>query len=95
VIYLHNHPFASLHLMHRLKDADDFLLVVRDRADILLFGHNHRGLDFSSESRKHGIPLTLDAGSSTGKSHIDRHLRYRVIDPETLTYQVRMIPIGD
>lgn len=88
LIYLHHHPFASLHYLHRLKDAEAFLDIIRDRVSILLFGHHHGGLDFSTESQKYGIPLALDAGTSTGRGQCKPRLRYRLIDTDALSYRV-------
>lgn len=81
VIYLHHHPFLypddnELEEMgekigHWLKDGDDFMhKISKYRVDILLFGHEHRHLDFSSTeiSKKYGIPAILSSGKSTKKS---------------------------
>lgn len=79
----------------RLKDAYTLCQITRDRVQVLLFGHMHHGLDCSGESRKYGIRLALDGGSTTcTEDDLDR-MRYRVIDLSDITQPVRtlMIPI--
>ncbi|WP_293765163.1 metallophosphoesterase [uncultured Aquitalea sp.] len=72
----------------RLKDAWSLCRVLQDRADILLYGHMHYGLDCSGDSRRYGIPLALDGGSSTDVDDESGCLRYRVVDTRTLTVVV-------
>jgi 3',5'-cyclic AMP phosphodiesterase CpdA len=75
----------------RLKDAYSLCRVVRDRAQILLFGHMHFGLDCSGDGRKYGIKLALD-GSSTTCTGVDAdRMRYRVVDLSDLSQSVRML----
>jgi DNA repair exonuclease SbcCD nuclease subunit len=77
----------------RLKDAFSFVNIVRDRIDILLVGHRHLNLDYSSEARRYGFKMALDGSSTTGnKMHIDR-MRYRVIDTQTGTYDTHYVKI--
>ena len=64
----------------RLKDAYSLLQCIRDRADILLFGHQHFGLDYSAEGQRYGIPLALDGSSSTATQMDTDRMRYRVVD---------------
>ncbi len=75
----------------RLKDAYAFNQIVRDRAQMLLFGHMHFGLDCRAESGKYGIPLAFDGGSSTGKDMVGKMLRYRIIDLDSLVVETRFL----
>lgn len=89
------HLFTSLtRPFRRLKDAHTFTSIVRDRAQVLLFGHMHHGLDCSGEAMKYGIPLALDGGSSTCAETGDDRMRYRVIDLATLTRETRFLPLS-
>jgi 3',5'-cyclic AMP phosphodiesterase CpdA len=75
----------------RLKDAYSLCQVLRDRAQALLFGHMHYGLDCSGEGRKYGIKLALDGSSTTtADDDVDR-MRYRVIDLADMSQTVRML----
>ena len=76
----------------RLKDAYSLLEALRDRADMLLFGHHHHGLDCSGDSRRYGIPLALDAGSSTAVGGAGP-LRYRVIDTVSRSAEAFRVPL--
>ena len=38
--------------LRRLKDAYTLMQCMRDRVDVLLFGHQHYGLDYSNEGRR-------------------------------------------
>lgn len=75
----------------RLKDAYSLCQVIRDRAQGLLFGHMHFGLDCSGEARKYGIGLALDGGSTTCADNDADRMRYRVIDLSDLSQTVRML----
>ncbi len=75
----------------RLKDAYSFNQIVRDRAQLLLFGHMHFGLDCRAESGKYGIPLAFDGSSSTGKDMVGKMLRYRIIDLDSLVAETRFL----
>ncbi len=75
----------------RMKDAYSLCQIIRDRVQALLFGHMHEGLDCSDEGAKYGIPLALDGGSTTDTDRVHDRLRYRIIDLDTLTQQLRMI----
>jgi 3',5'-cyclic AMP phosphodiesterase CpdA len=77
----------------RLKDAYSLLQVLRDRADMLLFGHQHFGLDYSAEGQRYGIPLALDGSSSTATQMDTDRMRYRVVDLVSLRYQTRTIAL--
>jgi predicted phosphodiesterase len=69
----------------RLKDASSFLDVVRDRIDVLLFGHQHNHLDYGSQARSYGIRLALDGSSTTGLNRYRRPwLTFRIIDTVTM-----------
>ena len=58
IVYLHHHPFIfpddtlpevfAEWAVHWLNDGPDFMKVVREQVDIVLFGHEHRHLDFSN-----------------------------------------------
>ena len=67
----------------RLKDAYSLMQSIRDRVDILLFGHQHFGLDYSVEGQRYGIPTALDASSSTCTEMDTDRMRYRIIDTES------------
>ncbi|MDT8990197.1 metallophosphoesterase [Curvibacter sp. APW13] len=75
----------------RLKDAYSLMQCLRDRTDILLFGHQHFGLDFSAEAQRYGIPLALDASSSTATQMDTDRMRYRIIDSTTRTFETRFV----
>ena len=75
----------------RLKDAYSLMQCIRDRVDILLFGHQHFGLDYSAEGQRYGIPLVLDGSSSTAYQMDTDRMRYRVIDVDSGTVQTRMV----
>ena len=77
----------------RLKDAFSLCQVLRDRAHVLLFGHMHFGLDCSGESRKYGMELAFDGGSTTCTDNDTDRMRYRVIDLADLTQTVRMLKL--
>lgn len=75
----------------RLKDAYSLCQIIRNRIDVLCFGHMHHGLDCSGESSKYGIKLALDGGSITCADNNSDRMRYRIIDLESMTHEVRMI----
>jgi 3',5'-cyclic AMP phosphodiesterase CpdA len=75
----------------RLKDAYSLLQVLRDRVDVLLFGHQHYGLDYSAEGQRYGIPLALDGSSSTATQMDTDRMRYRVIDIATGSVVTRFV----
>ena len=77
----------------RLKDAYSLMQCLRDRVDGLLFGHQHFGLDYSAEAQRYGIPLALDASSSTCTQMDTDRMRYRVIDPATGSYETRFVAL--
>lgn len=93
VVALHHHPFlfpddplikkAREWTGHRLKDGADFMRLVGGRIDALLFGHEHRHVDFSKAvdgrvlTQEYDIPVILSSGRST-----DRELPARVISIE-------------
>ena len=86
------HLFARLtRPFRRLKDAYSFCEIVRDRTHMLLFGHMHFGLDCSGDSRRYGVHVALDGGSSTCTENECDRIRYRIIDLRSLTYDVRTI----
>jgi 3',5'-cyclic AMP phosphodiesterase CpdA len=81
VVAVHHHPFlfpddplfeqAKEWLGHRLKDGADLMKLLAGRIDVLLFGHEHRHVDFSEPFDGHvftetyGIPCILSSGKST------------------------------
>ena len=81
VVALHHHPFlfpddtffkhSKEWLGHRLKDGADFMRLVGGRIDVLLFGHEHRAVDFSQQlaghvlTEEYDIPCILCSGRST------------------------------
>jgi len=77
IVYLHHHPFlfpddniieeGIEKIGHWLKDGEGLMSVLAGRIDILLFGHEHRHLDFSNTviSRQYRIPHILSCGKST------------------------------
>ncbi len=77
----------------RLKDAFSLCQVLRDRAQVLLFGHMHFGLDCSGEGRKYGMKLAFDGGSTTCTDDDMDRMRYRVIDLADLTQATRMLKL--
>jgi len=86
VIYFHHHPYSSVHYLNRFKDADDFLDIVRNRAHLLLFGHNHRYAVCSSDSQADGIVMALEGGKST------REMGFRIIDLENFCFTEHVVP---
>jgi len=87
-----SHLFAGLtRPFRRLKDAYSFCRIVRDRVQVMLFGHMHYGLDCSGESMKYGIPLAMDGGSSTCAEAGEDRMRYRIIDLEDMTWKIRFL----
>lgn len=77
ILYLHHHPFLypddnvleeiGDKIGHWLKGGDDFMHKISGQVDILLFGHEHRHLDFSGTqiSKKYRIPIILSGGKTT------------------------------
>ncbi len=77
--------------LRRLKDAYSLMQCLRDRVDILLFGHQHFGLDYSAEGQRYGIPLALDGSSSTATQMDTDRIRYRVVDSVTGKVKTRFV----
>lgn len=77
----------------RLKDAYSLMQCLRDRADILLFGHQHFGLDYSAEGQRYGLKLALDASSSTCTQMDTDRMRYRIIDTQSGLVDTRKLQI--
>jgi len=80
VVYLHHHPYVNKHIMNKFRDADLFNEIVRDRVDLLLFGHNHHYENMAAEAEGHGVGMALEGGSIVGwwKAKI----RFRVVDTD-------------
>jgi len=80
VVYLHHHPFiypddtwieeGIEKVGHWLKDGEGLMKVLAGRIDILLFGHEHRHLNFAETEicERFRIPLILSCGKSTEKN---------------------------
>ena len=80
IVHLHHHPFLypdetwieeGIEIIgHWLKDGDGLMGVLAGRIDILLFGHEHRHLNFAETEICDGyrIPWILSCGKSTKKS---------------------------
>jgi 3',5'-cyclic AMP phosphodiesterase CpdA len=80
VVHLHHHPFlfpdenwiekGIEKIGHWLKDGEGLMRVLAGRIDILLFGHEHRHLNFFGTEicADYRIPWILSCGKSTKKS---------------------------
>ncbi len=77
----------------RLKDAYSLMQCVRDRIDLLLFGHRHYGLDHRFEATRYGLALALDASSTTCTGMDIDLMRYRIIDTTTGQVHCRFVTI--
>ena len=92
------HFFSKLYSWYgrgrlRLKDANSLLQILRDRVDLLLFGHKHYGLDHRFEAQRYGLGMALDASSSTAQGMDTDRMRYRVIDVQSGDVSVRTVLI--
>ena len=76
----------------RLIDAYSLLQIIRDRVDVLLFGHRHFGLDCSVDSQRYGMAIGLDASSSTCTRMDTNRMRYRIIDLSIMSVQINLLP---
>jgi len=78
----------------RLKDAYTLMQTIRDRVDLMLFGHQHYGLDYSAQAQRYGIRFALDGSSSTCTEMDTDRMRYRIIDTLSgkITTQIVMLP---
>jgi len=80
IVHLHHHPFiypddtiieeGIEKGCHWLKDGEGLMRVIAGRIDILLFGHEHRHLDFSKTdlAKRYRIPYIFSGGKSTTES---------------------------
>jgi 3',5'-cyclic AMP phosphodiesterase CpdA len=80
IVHLHHHPFlypdenpimkGVEKIGHWLKDGEGLMSVLAGRIDILLFGHEHRHLNFVGTEICDGyrIPWILSCGKSTEKN---------------------------
>jgi 3',5'-cyclic AMP phosphodiesterase CpdA len=75
VVYLHHHPIDMIPF-HKLKDHKEFGSIIRNKVDVVLYGHNHAG---KNHSGTWGIKIMLDGGSSTGKRMLWRKAKHRMI----------------
>lgn len=68
IVYLHHHPFYYNFFL-RLKDADELKEVIREKIDVLLFGHKHVEKRFnqkrSDKEQKYGIGVIITSKKST------------------------------
>jgi 3',5'-cyclic AMP phosphodiesterase CpdA len=62
IVALHHHPFDR-GLGRALLDSDKFMAVVKDRCEVLCFGHKHKFERCSGEEQYYGIPHILAAGA--------------------------------
>jgi 3',5'-cyclic AMP phosphodiesterase CpdA len=69
VVYLHHHPYDS-QFGHQLKDSHLLEEVIRNKVDVLLFGHLHNKSDGSGNVYNGiwGIERAYNAGSATRKN---------------------------
>jgi len=91
--YIAHFLFWNTRRFRRLKDAYTLMQCIRDRADLILFGHQHFGLDYSVESQRYGIPHAFDASSSTATQMDTDRMRYRIIDTSTGVVETRFVGI--
>lgn len=79
VVYLHHHPFDSIPFM-QLKDSHLLKEILEGRRiDVLLYGHNHKGKEAHGTW---GIPVCLDASSTTGKNADPTPVRTVTLTPD-------------
>jgi 3',5'-cyclic AMP phosphodiesterase CpdA len=70
IVYLHHHPFSidsrdpDLNIL--LRDSGAFLDIIRNKVDVLLFGHKHFQTKGSGE---HGVKHWLCSGASPLQTH--------------------------
>jgi len=76
IVYLHHHPYKNMLIKNRFRDADAFNATVKNRANLILFGHNHKSASMEAEARTNGVDMALEGGSIIGKDDI----KFRVID---------------
>ena len=67
IIFMHHHPFIYNNPFMKLKDADVFMRTIQDRADILLFGHDHKSDIWHN---KYGLKYILASDDSPGKYYV-------------------------
>jgi len=81
IVYLHHHPFSS-NSDFKLNNAKEFLEIVDNSTDVLLFGHIHyEKNDGDDRTKDTQIPRVYNAGSSTNiNDRDDWTSHYRVID---------------
>lgn len=77
----------------RLKDAYSLLQCLRDRVDLLLFGHQHYGFDYSAEGQRYGIRIALDGSSSTCTEMDTDRMRYRIVDTSSGAVTTRFVAL--
>lgn len=76
VVYFHHHPFKQLmsHGVHDVKELEE-IIIKNGNVDILLFGHNHKGLKWNG---MWGVKRCYDGGSATRKKEDSGY--HRIID---------------
>jgi predicted phosphodiesterase len=67
IIFMHHHPFIYKNPFIKLNDAYDLFDIIKDRADILLFGHNHKSGIWEN---KYGLKYILASDDSPGKNFV-------------------------
>ncbi len=86
VLCLHHHPFYR-DIGHCLIDSAELQAVIRNRCDVLMFGHRHR-----SERWRHklGIPIVFAAGQTNAP------VKRRLANGKKQRYfEVRRVDFGD
>ncbi len=85
IVCIHHHPFIfpgepfwtkiGEKIGHALDDEDEFRRVIKGRADVLIFGHDHKHFNFSEtvfsgdeDEDAYDIPKILSCGKSTESS---------------------------
>ena len=76
IIYLHHHPYKNMLIKNKFRDADAFNETIKDKANLILFGHNHKSANMEAEARNNGVDMALEGGSIIGKGDI----KFRVLD---------------
>jgi len=76
VLYVHHHPFLRKWFV-AFQHATEFLDVIKNKVDLLLFGHKHEHESFFG---RYGIPSMLASGKVT--EPLGDGLSFRVIDIE-------------
>ncbi|MCB9570152.1 MAG: metallophosphoesterase [Myxococcales bacterium] len=88
IVYLHHHPFNRL-FTECLRDAEALMGAMKDKVDVVLFGHRHRSALWSP---KDGIDVVIAAGKTTEPEGDDkfelREVALRGRAPEVSRYHI-------